>query len=352
MKPINLDRMFDLVVHMHENAGADYVFDKKAGLTLNYKQQGYILHKSIQCFFQAVGVKEGDKIIQAFTGSSELPILTKDVFNVTQAVPVFDTFWQLAFKGIQLKKGQLSWDLADVAVGLVFDLIPEGGKAKFYGISGSKVPVTIDKYGAGIGITWEMIEGRKLYQFIDLMTQVRARLNNLWADIHYTLLATASLDELITWQGVGTDATLIRDIATINAGYEKIGEVTKDKGYGDTANMEMLLYLSPKLKARVMQAMRATSPDIIRGRRDAAVGSKEGQIIEYNVTPKFTWNSNIPTNKGVMILPGHKIQNSVYLQELSLNEKDIETLSEMRTYWTAFGAIVGDTDQAAELSFA
>lgn len=349
----HLEKMFDLVVHMQENAKEDYKFNEKKGITLNYKQQATVLQKSIQAFMQSVAVMdENKKIIQAFSGSSDLPQLTKDVFNVTQIVPIFDTFWQESFKGIRLKKGQLSWEIADVQAGITFEIIPEGGKVKIYSVSGTKEPVSIEKYGAGIGTTWEMIEGRKLYKFIDLMTQARAALNDLWANIHYGLLANAALSAPITFQGVGTDTILERDIATINKGYETIGSATKAKGYGDTANSKMILYASPNLKARLMQAFRATSADIIRGRRDGVVAaSVAGQVIEYAVLPRFTWNSNIPANKAVLILPGNKIQNSMYMQEFSMSDKDIETLSEVKTYWTAFGAIVGDSDQTAELAF-
>lgn len=351
MNQIDLERMFDLVVHMQENAGEDYTFDKRKNIVLNYKEQGAVLQKSIQAFMQSVAVRDGDKIIQAFSGSSDLPQLTKDVFNVIQAVPIFDTYWQRSFRGVQLRRGQLSWEIADVAAGMTFELIPEGGKAKFYGVSGTKTDAKINKYGAGIGVTWEMIEGRKLYAFINLMEQVRARLNDLWADTHYGLLATAAALTAVTWQGVATDPIIERDIATINKGYETIGDACKEKGYGDTANAPMIIYVQPALKARIMQAMRATSTDIIRGRQAGAASSVAGQIVEYNVTPYFSWNENVPANKAIMVLPGWKIQNSVYLQELGLSERDIETLSEMRTYWTAFGAIVADTDQTAELAF-
>ena len=352
MKQIHLERMFDLVVHMREHGEEDYRFDKKRNITLNRKQQAHVLHKSIQAFMQAVGVvDENKKIIQAFAGSSELPLLTMDVFNVTQAVTIYDTFWQQAFKGIQLRRGQLSWEIADVTSGVTFELIPEGGKIKFLGISGDKTDAKIDKYGAGLGVTWEMIEGRKLYQFVDVMNDVRSKLNTLWADTHYGLLATAALNNQITWQGITADPVVERDIATINKGYETIGAATKDKGYGDTANSVMYLYASPLLKSRINQAMRATSTDIIRGRVVGAASSVAGQVIEYNVIPRFSWNSNIPANKAILIIPGNKIQNSVYMQELGLSERDIETLSEMRTYWTAFGAIVADSDQCAELAF-
>ena len=349
---VKLDRAFDLLIHMRESPDDDYVLDKKKGIVLNRKEQGAVFQKALQCFMQSVALKdEHEKIIQAFSGSSDLPVLTKDVFNVTQAMPIFDTYWQESYKGIPLRKGQLEWEIADVSAGFTFDLIPEGGKVRFYGISGDRTSAKIAKYGMGIGVTWEMIEGRKLYAFVDMMGQVRARLNNLWADTHYGLLATAALSAAIAWQGVTTDPIVERDIATINKGYETIGNACKAKGYGDTANAPMILYVSSLLKARIMQAFRATSVDIIRGRQAGASSSVAGQIIEYNVMPRFTWNSNIPTNKALLVLPGNKIQNSVYLRELGLSERDIETLSELRTYWTAFGAIVADSDQTAELSF-
>lgn len=349
---VDLERVFDLWVHMNENAGDAYIFDKKKDIKLNYKQQGAVLHKSIQGFFQGVGVLDegGSRVIQAFSGSGDLPQLTKDVFNVVNTVPNFDTFWQMAFQGIKLRKGQLSWEIADVASGIVFELIPEGDKAKFYGISGNIVTAKIDKYGAGIGVTWEMIEGRKLYQFIDLMGQVRDRLMKLWADIHYGLIATASLGQTVAYQGVATDPVLDRDIATLNLGYTTIGDATKDKGYGDTANAAMVLYLSPNLKARTNHAMRVTTADVAGGRTGGA-GAAPGTTVEFNIAPRFSWNSAIPTNKGLLVLPGNKIQNAAYIQELSLNEKDISTLSELRTYWSAFGAIIADADQTAELSF-
>jgi hypothetical protein len=349
---IQLEKMFDLVCHMNENPGEAYSLDKN--IRLNYKQQGAVLKKSIQAFIFKNGNtsgKDGKKIIQAFSGSSDLPQLTKDVFNVTLATPNFDLSWQNSFKGVQLKKGQLSWEICDVANGMVFELIPEGGKCKFYGVSGNKAIVDVQKYAAGIGLTWEIIEGRKLNQFVDLLETTRAKLFKLWADIHYGLLATAAATNAVTWQGVATDPIIDRDIATINKGYVDISDASKDKGYGDTANIEMVIYASPNLKSRINQALLATRSDIVSGRRDGAASTVAGQVVEYNVTPYYSWNSAIPANKALMVLPGNKIQNSVYLRELGLSEKDIATLSELRSYWTAFGAAVGDADQTAQLAF-
>jgi len=343
MAKIDLERVFDLVVHMRENPGTDYVFDSKKNISLKPMQQGSVLRKSIQSFIQSSGMVSGDKVIQAFSSSADLPQLTKDMFNVTQAVPEFDTLWQQAYKGIQLKKGQLSWEVADVADGLTFSLVPEGGKAKIFGVSGTKSTVSIEKYGAGIGVTWEMVEGRKLYQFIDQMNAVRTKLNELWADIHYGLLGTAGLSNTIAY-GSGT-TTLEKDINTINTGYTTISGDTKDKGYGDVANAAMVLYFAPTLKARIMQALRATNSDIVKG------GTNGAGRVEFNVLPATTWNSAIATDKALMVLPGNKIQNSIYMQELGLNERDIMTLSDIKTYWSAFGAVVADGKQVALLSF-
>jgi len=350
---MNLERTFDLLLHMRDNPGDDYTFDKKKGIVLNYKQQGYVLHKSIQAFFQGVGSPDKgkeSKIIQAFSGSSDLPTLTKDVFNVTNTINVYDSLWQNAFKGVPLKKGQLSWEIATVSTGFSFKLIPEGGKVEFYGVSGSKVTVGIEKYGMGIGITWETIEGKKLYQFVDSMNATRNALNGLWADTHYGLLVAGAVTA-VAWQGAVGDPILDRDIATLNKGYETIGSATKDKGYGDVANAPMLIYAPPGLKGRINNALRSTSQDIARGRRASVAGSVGNRIVEFNIVPYYSWNSELVTNKAYMALPGNKIQNSLYLQELGLSEKDISTLSELKTYWTAFGAIVGDTDQLATLSF-
>ncbi len=345
MDNTHLEKMFDLVVHMREKPETNYTLigAKKNKIVLDYKQQGLVLNKSIQAFFQGSGKIQNEKIIQAFSGSSDLPKLTKDVFNVTMATPEYDTLWQQSFKGIPLKKGQLNWEIADVASGLTFNLVPEGGKAKFYGVSGNKVTVGIEKYGAGLGVTWEMVEGRKLYQFVDQMNIVKARLNELWAGIHYGLLATAGASHQVAYQSGTT--TLEKDIATINHAYTTMGALLKSKGYGDTANAPVILYFSPTLKARMNQALKAVQSNIVQSGKTSA-----GAVV-FNVNLATTWNSAVPANKAIMVFPGQKIQNSMYMQEMGLSERDISTLSELKTYWSAFGATVADTEQCSEVAF-
>ncbi|MCK4815128.1 hypothetical protein KA005_05100 [bacterium] len=346
---MDLEKLFGLYVHNQESPDKNY---QMGNVTLSPKDQVAVIHKSIQAFMHKTGTIKNEKIIQAFTGSSDLPVLTKDVFNVTNEVPNFDLNWQASFKGIQLMKGQLSWELGTVTSGASFKLIPEGEKVKYERFKGEKVSASVEKYAEALGISWETVEGRKLYAFIDQMEQTRAHLYNVWADVHYGLLAAAGALNTVAWSGVATDPQIDRDIATINQGYQELGDANKDKGYGDTANSQMLIYATPNMKARINQALRATDSDILRGRPVGAAGTKAGQTVEYNVMPLYSWNASLLANKALLVLPGNKIQNAVYLRELALNKQDIESLTELRTYWTVFGATIADTDQVYELSFA
>ncbi len=342
---MNPEVLFDLCCNFVDEDGKENYELKVASkkpIMLNRKQQGAVMRKSIQAFIHGVAMPlSKDRKIQAFTGSSDLVQLTKDVFNVTQAVPNFDLNWQQAFKGVPLKKGQLSWEICDVNSGQNFELIPEGGKIQFGSIEGTKEIVDIQKYGMGIGVTWETIEGRKLYKFWDQLTDTRAKLYGLWADVHYGLLATAATANQVSHQAGTT--TLDKDIATLNKGAQDIGEANKDKGYGDTANARFLFYATPKLRTRINQALRVTTSESV---------NKDGQIVDAQIDPYYTYNSQIPANKGLLILPMNKIQNSVYLREKSFSKEQMESMNQLKAYWTAFGAAIGDNDQCYELAFA
>lgn len=326
-------------------------------ITLNGSDLSVALNRSIQAFMYSAAKEVGDKKrLQAFSGVTDLPQLTKDVFDVTMQVNEYDLLWQKSFKSMQLDQGQLDWEIATVDSGLTYKEIPEGGQIEYAGIGGEKVTVSVIKYGAGLGLTWETIEGRKLTRFVDQMQDAQSKLYNLWANVHYGLLATASTTgtgQQIAWQGAATDTVLSRDIATINKGAEDNGEVNKDKGYGDTANARFLLYTSPKLRNRITGAIRATSDQVYLGREPGASSSVSAQgIITANVEPVFTYNSNIPANKGLLVLPGNKIQNAAYMQEKMLSREEQESLNQLKAFWTAFGATVADTDQVFQLSFA
>lgn len=360
MNNAGLEKLFDLMVHRQDNPGADWKTevavkgsDKKKTIVLQAFEQETFIRRAINDFMHRVGVAapaSEKRIIQAFSGSSDLPALTKDVFSVTLETPNFDLLWQDAFKGMALRKGQLSWEIATVRAGSEgFALVPEGEKVKIQSFSGEKTTVNVAKYGYGLGVTWETVEGRKLYAFVDQMNDARAKLYENWADVHYGLLDTAAALTAISWQGLATDPQLDRDIATLNYAAYSIGNSVKDSGYGDTANARFILYISPKYKGRIEAAIRAVAGDLVAG-RSGTLGP--ASALQWNIEARYSFNGNITADKGVLVLPGQKIQNAVYLRELGLSKQDIESLNELRTYWTAYGAAVGDTDQTAQISLA
>lgn len=344
----DMERVFAVARHMNdpETRGTPYTKFKKP---LSPAEQSQLLQISLQAFVHGVAEVDGDGdskrvSIQAFGGSSDLPVLTKDVFNVTMQAPNFDLAWQRVFKGIQLLKGQLSWEITDVTNAIEFREIAEGGKVDIAPFSGNKATVSIKKYGAGLGMTWEIMEGNKLYAFAENLEIMRAKLYALWANIHYGLLATAGASRQTSWQGASSDKTIDRDIATLNEGAYQIGNLCKAKGYGDMANAPMVLFAPVTLKARINAALRASREQIL------ALGGK-GTPVDWPIEVAYTFNTNISSDNALLVLPGNKIQNSVYLRELGLSKQEIESLNEVRTYWTAFGAAVGDADQVRELSF-
>jgi hypothetical protein len=348
----NIELLFDILCHGadEETMGTNFSFDVKGKkVSLDPIQQKKVVHKGIQAFLWGIGLEEENKGIktrvQAFSGSSAVTQLTKDVFNVTQAVEVFDVYWDRAFKSIPLKKGQFDWEIANVTSGITYQLIPEGSKVKFYGIGGTKVSASVQKYGTGLEITFETIEGRKLYKFVDLMEQQRAALYKLWATVHYGLIGTAATANQYDWQGESTDTQLQRDILTLNKICYEVGKACKDKWYGDTANGRFILYADPIYKARIMNALNATAADVIRS------GAK-GETVSYMIDPYFTFDSNLTTDKITVGIPGNKTQNAVYLKDKSFKEQDMSTLSVLSSHWTMFGGIVADTDQWAEAAMA
>ncbi len=338
---MKFEKMFDLANNMSAEEPENITLSA-GGKDKEFtpKQQTRIFRKAIQAFIHKVATGTKEKAIQAFSGSTDVTKLTKDVFNVTGATPNYDLGWQRVFRGIRLMKGQLNWEIADVAEYSEFELTPEGAKCKIGSASGSSIIVGIKKYSKGIGFTWEMMEGRQLYRFIEQLLGLRDKLYLLWANIHYGLLGVAAATNPISWQA-GTN-NIDRDIATINLAAATITSATKDKGYGDTAQAQLVMYVSPLLRDRMDAALKATRQELVMG------GAKQSAPVSWLVDVVYTYNSNIPVNKFVMVLPGNKIQNAVYMQELGLTETSIETLSKINTYWTAFGAIVADNDQCAE----
>jgi len=337
-----------MVCYMNDGAQGDYVLETKKGKR-SYKAkqvQAFVakgMHDMLLASYTPIG-KDSPKAIQAFTGSTDLVKIETNVWNAFQETPNFDMLWQEAFRSVPLRKGQLEWTIGNVVSGVILQLLEEGEKVNYAKISGTSQKGSVDLYGSGLEMSWKTVEGRDLAGFYNAMMDFRNKRMKEYADLHYALLAAASLNETVSWQ---TGTTILdQDINTINLGYNTIGDATKDLGFGDTANVRMILYASPLLRSRINAAFRATASDVVRG------GNKGQSLIDSNVDVRYSYNAAIPANKGVLVLPGNKIQNSVYMQEKSFERLNPDNLSWLKSSFTAFGAVVGEVAQTAELSFA
>lgn len=341
-----MERLFDMVIYLRDGANGDFELKtKKATRKFKSRQvQAFVAESIHNMLIASYSPLDDKKAIQAFTGSTDLAKITTNVWNAFQETPNFDMFWQESFRSVPLRKGQLEWSIGNVVSGVILQILEEGEKVNYAKITGTAQKGSVELYGSGLEMSWRTMEGRDLAGFYNAITDFRNKRMKEYADAHYALLATAALSEAISWQ---TGTTILdQDIKTINLGYNTIGDETKDLGFGDTANVRMLLYASPLLKARINAAFRATSSDVVRG------GNGGQSLIDSNVDVRYTYNAAIPANKGLLVFPGNKIQNSIYMDEKSFERVNPDNLSWLKSSFTAFGAVVGEAAQTAELAFA
>lgn len=288
------------------------------------------------------------KQIQAVSVSTDFDLLTTNAFNVTVEEDNFDMGWEAAFQDVPRDADKDFWELGTVHNGITFKKILEGERVEVDTITGDKVNIYVDYYGGALGFTDKAIRFRKLAQMLDAARAFRNKFYANKADNHYLLLATAAALNPVTWQGAVGDTQIIRDILTINEGAFQVGDVNKDKGYGDMANAPLLLYANPRDKARIEAAFVVTSNFLTAS---AGAGGSAVQITDQAIRRIYTYNANIVAGSPLLILPGRKSQKNEAMAPTSyVAPTDVLTLNTVQSVWSIYGAGVGDTDQCYQLT--
>lgn len=285
------------------------------------------------------------KKIQAVGVSTDFAQLTSNAYNVTIQEDNFDLGYEQAFRSVPLGQNQDFWEIYDVQNGLTFRKVAEGNRIQVDELSGSKITAYVDYYGGALGWTDKMIRYRKVAAMLDMAMIFRNRFWTNKADNHYALLAAAAAGNVTTWQGAGSDQ-LQRDIQTLNMAAFTLGNRCKDKGYGDMASARFVMYYNPRDKARVLAAINATYGPV------STAGIGQGSVIvSWNITPIPTFNASVVAGSPILVLPLNKIQRADDMAPTTFTQpKDPLTLNELQAVWAIYGAIVGDTDQAQELT--
>jgi hypothetical protein len=282
------------------------------------------------------------KKLQAFTVSTDLPEILRNVFNVTIQSNNFDMGWEQAFKQVPLAEGQFVWEILDVANSLAFVKVNEGQKIIASGITGSKTHGEVDYYGGALGWTDKSIRARQISSLIDKAETFRNRFWEAKGNIHYALIAAAADLHVTAYDG-GTDGQLRRDIRTLNAGMLALANRNLNKGYGNMANAMMILFYNPADDGRIESAFTATSLALQTGNNDTSAQtiSKARQVMRIP-----TFNPSILAGFPVLCLPGQKSQKADLMAPTTYTApQDILDLNYVQSVWAIYGGILADTDQ-------
>lgn len=290
------------------------------------------------------------KQLQAVSVSTDFDVLTTNAFNVTVEEDNFDMGYEAAFQDVPRDANSDFWELGAVQNGVTFRKMNEGERVEVDTITGSKVNVYVDYYGGALGFTDKAIRFRKLAAMLDKARAFRNKFYANKADNHYLLLRTAAAvaANIIAYQGAGTMTQVQRDILTINEGAFQLGDRNKDKGYGDMASAQLLLYANPKDRPRIEATFVVTSNYLATA---GAAGDPAVQITDQPIRRIYTYNTNIVSGAPVMVLPGRKIQrNEAMAPTTYVAPTDPLTLNQVQAVWSIYGAAVGDTDQVVRLT--
>jgi hypothetical protein len=334
--------------------GTDKTFFDMLGKGLSYKNSELLNNCRIALqAFLGQPKKEIKAQIQALnkiqaTGvgvSSDFALITTDSFNVTIEKDNFDMGWEQAYQQVTLDKGKKYWEIYNVANSLVFNKVEEGQKLEQGGLTGTKLLGQVDYYGGALGWTDAMIRFREIPAMIDLAQVFR---NKYWANkanIHYALLSIAAALTVIAWQGVAADGRTLRDILTINQAAWYLGWINRNKGYGDTANMPLVMYANVQDEERIEAAFRVTSGQLVAARENGIA------ITGRRIRRIYTYNAAITAGSPILILPGQKLQKADVMQPTTYGpELDILSLNRVQTVWAIFGSAIADNEQCLQLT--
>ena len=319
------------------------------------KEDAKLVRAAIEAHFYApkVAAEKFRKQIEAAQAglnvTTDFARLSSQAFSVFNEMPGWDNFYERAYKLTQAENGR--WDIHTVTDGLEIQKVPEGDRLNVRGMSSGLQTARTAKYGGAMEWTDEMIRWRQIARMQDKAERLRNRYWRYKADQHYGLLASAAPADgsngNVTTYNATANTQVTRDIDTIDAASYTLGARNREKDYTmGTA----LLYLPMSLKKRLGTAFNVSGQNVVLSSSQAA-GSVLDRL-QFMVEPIFTWNTQIPANTGIMVIPGNKIQRVDEVPPFMLDDQDILALTFIMAIWSYYGAAIGDTGQVQRVLFA
>lgn len=279
--------------------------------------------------------------VQNAAVSSDFAWLGRENFNMITEEDYLDRGFELAFSSQPVAPGDLSWQIYTTETAIEWKKMEEGGRLDQQGFQGDLEKGFCEYHGAAIGWTDRLMRTSTPFA---LLNKIRALIVGYWvekSDIHYQLLsAGATATGYTALQGAATESRVQRVIKTINSVANSIGRDNKDKGYGNTAAIPLVMYAAPEDDQIIEAAFRVITNAAISGAQSGE------QVVTRRIIRHYSYNQFITQNEFIMCLPGKKLQRGDVMGPTVLTEsKDIYTLNEGRAGWAIYGAVVADTDQ-------
>lgn len=286
-------------------------------------------------------------LVQAFGTSQDFPASVLEVLDKYHQLTHFDTGYEQVFDMMDmLNSNRNGFDILDVVSGLSFSLVPEGMKAKLYKMSGEKVSVTLDMYGAGLSWSRRLFDDKEYWTIEDNAIEFRNKAYSSKANNFYALIEAAPATYDLAWQAVtgavpntNENYVPIRDINTINKACENILLRLLPLGMNATVASEFIILAPIQLIGRIKRAL---------GMVQQPFAGSTTQL-NYNVRPVYTTMLTSSTEFYV-IFPKNKLKGANRMNLTVFSDFDIEAYADIAVGWHRYGGAIGEAKQITRCS--
>lgn len=267
-----------------------------------------------------------DTIEKYHTGLEEIETGYQDIFDVRD------------FTGTKRN----GFKIRDVTSGLTFRKVPVGDTVDVYGMSGTEVEITFDRYGGALGWDKTWFDDEEFWTIDDTAQEFRAKWFKDVAETYYALIEAVT-GQGLTWQlhpdGVATTTPgyqVGRDIATMNLAVYNILNDLKTAGMGVSPNETFLVLAPTALRLRIDRALSSKY-----ALQNTGMGLTE---VAYNLKPIYSQLLS-STATYYVILPKRKLKGGNRMNLTVLTDMDILAYTEVTAAWGRYGAGIGENDQ-------
>ena len=288
-------------------------------------------------------------LVQAFATSQDFPASVLEVLDKYHQTLYFDTGYEQVFDMMDMRNSNRNgFYITDVISGLTFELVPEGMKAKLYKMSGKKVEVTLDMYGAGLHWSRRLFDDREYWTIEDNAIEFRNKAYESKAQDFYDLIEGVAATYDQAWVAVegaipntNENYVPLRDIRTINQACENILLRLRNLGMSVTPNSEFIILAPIQLKNRLPRALGMVQQPF-KGSTDQLV---------YNVRVVYTLMFTT-TDVYYVILPKNKIKGANRMDLTIFSDFDLEAYTDEAVGWQRYGGAIGELKQIVRCAIA